>query len=111
MKKFILTSILLASMPICYANKIPISLSNPLVADAFASVNANDDSEPDTWDIVALRAVLRDSNLYKLLMVMNITVPSTAKTSEYVLMYNEVHQVNQNLALILQELQKINEKL
>jgi hypothetical protein len=44
-------------------------------------------------------------------MTMNITVPSMAKPAEYVLMYNEAHRMNQNLESILQELQKINEKL
>lgn len=111
MKKLLLTSLLIATMPICHANSYPVSLNNPLVAEAFSALNTNYDSEPDSWDIAAMRSVLRDSNLYKLLMMMTITVPSTAKTSEYVLLYNEVHQVNQNLALILQELQKMNAKL
>ncbi|MCX7118333.1 MAG: hypothetical protein NTZ86_00405 [Legionellales bacterium] len=111
MKKLVLSSILFTSLQTSYAYSSDVTLSNPLLAEAFSSVTVHQDSEREPWDIAAIHSVVRDSDLYKLLMTMNITVPSMVKPAEYVLMYNEAHRMNQNLESILQELQKINEKL
>ena len=111
MKKLVLTSVLVISLQTVYAYSSDVTLSNPLLAEAFSAVKVHQDSEQEPWDIAAIHTVVRDSDLYKLLMTMNITVPSMVKPAEYVLMYNEAHRMNQNLESILQELQKINEKL
>lgn len=111
MKKLIFTSLLLGCLQTVYAYSSDMTLSNPLLAEAFSSVMNQPSSEPEPWDIAALHGVIRDSDLYKVLMTMNITVPSMVKPAEYVLMYNEIHHMNQNLESILQELQKINKKL
>lgn len=111
MKKLVLTSLLLVSLKTVYAYSSDMTISNPMLAEAFSSAMTHPNSELEPWDIAALHSVLRDSDLYKILMTMNVTVPSMVKPAEYVLMYNEVHRINQNLESVLQQLQKINEKL
>lgn len=55
-------------------------------------------------DVAALRAILKSSNLYRVLLTMNNTVPNMTRVGEYVLLYSEIHHMNQTLDLILAEL-------
>lgn len=85
-----------------------MNLSNPLVAQAFSGTTSADSMEQGDWAAEALRSVIQDSDLYKILLTLNITLPNMSRTAQYVMTLNEIHQVNQNLELILQELQKLN---
>lgn len=112
MKKLLIAALFLVGINSVYAaGSANHVFSNPHLEEAFSSIVSGNNSDEESWDVAALRAVLQNSDLYKILMPMNVTLPNTAKTSEYVMVLNEMHQMNQNLDLILQELQKINEKL
>ncbi|MGV3740603.1 MAG: hypothetical protein ACO1N3_04865 [Gammaproteobacteria bacterium] len=111
MKKLLIAALLGAGINCVYASPEHLVFSNPYLAEAFSSIASDNNSGEESWDVAGLRTVLQNSDLYKILMPMNVTLPNTAKTSEYVMMLNEVHQMNHNLDLILQELQKINGKL
>jgi hypothetical protein len=108
MKNIFLISVLFITMQANYAISAELMFNNSVLSEAFAAGMENNDSQTETWDVAALRTVLQDSNLYKILLTANITLPNMVKTGEYVMLLNEVHRMNQNLELILQELRKMN---
>lgn len=111
MKKLIAATFFLLGINTVSAGSNMQTFSNPQLAEVFSAVESDYNTDGETWDVTALRTVLQDSNLYKILLPLNVTLPNMVKTGQYVIMLNEVHQINHNLELILQELQKINEKL
>jgi len=106
MRKQLLALILLVSTSITYA-LLP-DLSNPLVAEIFAATNRNNGLGQLDWATEDFHTILQDSHLYKVLLQLHVGLPNMARTGEYVLMLNEIHHINENLDLILQELQKLN---
>lgn len=110
MKKIFLFVLLGAWLPWCATIAAPLTYNNGILSDSFAAWLEEGDTQPESWDIAALRTVLHDSKLYKVLLTANITLPNMVKTGEYVMVLNELHQINHNLEAILQELQKMNEK-
>lgn len=110
MKKIITIALLLIGFNSVFAAS-DMAVSHPLIAEKFAAIMNDSPSTEESWDMAALRTVLQESNLFKVFISMDAALPITVKTSKYVLALNEMHQMNHNLELILQELQKINEKL
>ena len=111
MKKILIMILLCSGMNSVFAASHSYAPSNSMITDVFSTVMNDNNITEDSWDMVALRSVLQESSLFKMLVSMDNALPITVKTSKYVMALNEMHQMNHNLELILQELQKINDKL
>ncbi len=86
------------------------ALSNPL-QEILSLASQDTDQELMDEDVEALRKIIQNSNLYHVLIAMNMTMPNMTKVSEYVLAYDQMHQMNRNLEQIVAELKKINQNL
>lgn len=86
-------------------------------ADAYASdVRDIGDVEDDhrllgRWGVNFFDSIQKNSQLYALLMSLDVEAPEIGRKLEYLALLNEAHQTNRRLVLILRAIQETNQIL
>ncbi len=111
MKPLILAVILLTGIGGAFAES-PASTTNNIEQASTGGITFDDNSLNrlnDSFDVLKFRKILHGSELYAMLMSINVNAPGTTEALAYVALLHEAKEINKNLDRIVFAIQKNNE--
>ena len=109
MKKIVFAIIILSGMGSVFAESSDTVDKKLMQAESIVSSGMSEmDGLRGSEDVEAFKAMLTTNNLFRFLLAMDSQLPDVARVGEYVLLLNEMHQINQKLDTIAAALQEGN---
>ena len=104
MKKLLLGLVLLSSISSTFAETLGASEAMVMQSKVTSNIASQGDS-----DVNVFKAILSGGKFYELLLSMSYQLPEVARSGEFVMLINEMHLMNEKLAIIADELHAANQ--